>query len=375
MRFEKNRTRQSPDLLTEMSNPQGIDTCIRAYNVLKDHQSQNKVLQFIPVINDELFTVHESEGVIDIGINKRQYLKVFKQAHDYWHLNRDQFLQIDDTYSIEHLNDLYIVTIGYLITTNDHHMIMKVHEQILCQLYKLDDNILQVEFEILTTLISSKMSKINKNSLLWHLLKKVIIILLYHNCMSKELYEVLIMRVFESCKNHFANYYGNFFIRWLFQVNKVMNRTGENEVILENLLSSCHQLLKDVSLWTNLHVLLYDNNLQNTIIDYNLTIQDINEKFSLKIPLISPGETMTHGIENSVALALSEIEWLLAIECTIKTPYMMLLADELKEETVALVTKSLAKQKNDLPQLNSQSLLYSKKLEFIDTLEYIVHRE
>lgn len=364
--------------------------CTIAYETLSSFQGQDKTVQFIASDEDELFSIHESQGVVDIGIGKKQYLKIFKEAHDFWHQHQQDFIQVNQSYSYERLFELYKVTIGYLLTTNDHHMMMKLHEIILAQLYKRDPTILIIEFEILTTLVSSKLSKINKNSLLWHLIKKITIMLGLNeteqleteelqsiaghrnsdHVTSSSLYQILVDRVLNSCVHHFANYYGNFFIRWLVQINKVLGH--DNQYVLSNLLTQCHRQLKDVSLWSSLHILLYENDCKNMIDDYNFTVEDIRNKFCMDIASIEPTRNHMTSSNDVFPLVQSEIEWLLSIECSIKTPYLMLINPSEKHRLFAMITTRLDEEKRQLNRLDPEGLLYSNKLAFIHTLQQIV---
>lgn len=351
-----------------------IEACIKAYEVLKDYQFHEKVVQFIPEQGDQLFSIHESYGVVDIGISKRQYLKIFKQAHDYWHQNRDDFVGVNSSYTLEKLKNLYYVTIGYLLTTNDHQMMIKLHERILAQIYQKEPEILEIEFEILTTLISSKLSKVNKNSLLWLSVKKLTMILIYNTDQLQDqtplLFDILVKRVFKSCKYHFSNYYGNYFLKWLIQINRALGY--DNLKILSQLISHCHENLSDVSLWTNLHAILYANDCKNMVEDYNQTIRDINTIFSLRLSEIGSNYKDEHITSDITQIITAELEWLLSVECHNRTPYILLISQEQRHTVIPRLQSKLAYEKGNLTNLNQESLLHSSKLQFIETLEYIV---
>ena len=71
-----------------------------------------------------------------------------------------------DKLEITILRELYLMTLGYLITANDHHSIMNLHELIVQILGNFEADI-----EIISCFLTSRLKRINKSSLLWHWMK------------------------------------------------------------------------------------------------------------------------------------------------------------------------------------------------------------
>lgn len=350
----------------------------KTYNVLRRNKGKKKILQLIPN-SDDIFTSIESQDAIDIGVTKTGYLSIFKEAHDYWHDKvLPQYHQHGDNYvhqlKTQELLDVYKITISYLFTTNDHHMIVKLHELVLVELYKRDNAVLEEEFEILTTLISCKLSKINKNSMLWLLIKKLAVILVYLNQGQNpsETYRVLIMRLITSLQFHFANYYAGNFMKWLIQVNSMLGMVHYNEILLEGLLNLCHQQLKDVTLWSTVTIFLDPKIPQYLIQDYNMTITDINKKFSLILShLHIDSVNLIRLVDNN--LAPNQLDWLLKVNCRYITPYKSILAktsmnEEIREKVFLLYTQETERSNHFNDSFGEA------KVEYINVLKYLISR-
>lgn len=350
----------------------------KTYNVLRKNKGKKKILQLIPN-SEDVFTSIESQDAIDIGVTKTGYLRIFKEAHDYWHANvLPQYHQHGNKYisrlKTQELLDVYKMTISYLFTTNDHHMIVKLHELVLVELYKRDNAVLEEEFEILTTLISCKLGKINKNSMLWLLIKKLVVILIYLNQGQNpsETYRVLIISLITSLQFHFANYYAGNFMKWLIQVNSMLKMIHYNEILLEELLNLCHQQLNDVTLWSTLTVFLDPIIPQYIIQDYNMTITDINKKFSPSLShLHIDSVTFVRLVDNN--LASNQLDWLLKVNCRSITPYKSILTktsmtEELREKVFQLYTQ----EKEQLNHYNNS--FEEAKVEYINVLKYLINR-
>lgn len=308
----------------------------QVYETLVSYAGLTKVLQFVPFEYDGVFVVHCQDDRVDIGVSKQKYLKIFKEAHDYWYQHQCQFNLIDTLGDTE-LNEVYYVTVCYLMTTNDHHLINRAHEQALIELYKRDSSVLTRELEIITTLVSSKLKKINKNSLLWHLIRRLSIML---DVQSSPTYGVLIKRVIQSCENHFANYYANYYLSWLIHINYVVDANC-NRVVLNEVVLVCHRCLSDVSLWSNLRVLLFSTEHIEAVQDYNHLVNDTNAKFGTLLSEITP--VSSTPLEYDVA---QEMHWLLAVECPYLTPYLLVM----NCETIELVRSKVALVKGSCGQ-------------------------
>lgn len=335
----------------------------QVYEALVSNPGQKKIVQFVPFEYDGVFIVHQQDNVVDIGVSKAKYLQIFKLAHDYWYENKQQF-DLPQNLDNDTLEKVYHVTVCFLMTTNDHHLIIKAHENVLIELYKRDHNVLTKEFEIISTLVASKLKKINKNSLLWHLIRQLSVILDIQCC--SPLYEVILNRTFQSCENHFANYYANYYLLWLIHINYVVNRTA-NQPLLERLIKLCHGCLSDVSLWTNLRVLLYSTDHTEAINDYNHMVRDLNTKFGTCLQEISfdlaNTTTRTTPLDYPVA---KEIEWLLAVQCPYETPYLLIM----NKTCTDIIQASISASKSSMNSASSATFTNS----FVATLQSVVDK-
>lgn len=109
-------------------------------------QSTNTLYKMVLLIPDELadpttpFMVQKEGDTTEIGLTKDTYLKIFTQCHTYWHKHirgNDYELLIRNATHAE-LHRLYIMTIGYLTTTNENHTIIYLHELVLYALSKFE---------------------------------------------------------------------------------------------------------------------------------------------------------------------------------------------------------------------------------------------
>lgn len=337
-----------------------MNLCYQTYDILTLHRCREKILQVGPIEEDGFLVVEgdvESEfggSIVEIALNKRTYLSIFKQAHDYWHEFRSDF-ESAKTQTTEYLWDLYKITVSYLLTTNDHHYIVCIHEKILIELYQRGEPVLDDELEILTTLISSKMSKVNKNSLLWHLIKKLVIL-------KGEADKALIYRVFKSCQYHPCNYYANEFLIWLVRVRRLTGR--DNELIEELLVKNCRSNLLDVSLWTTFRQYL-NNDSEVIIPDHNLMIDDINKKFRTNLHHVnSKSIPLNHDI-----LIQNQMNWLFTIKCRNETPYVLMI-----DHTKDLIAKQLTKETLPLNKLDEQGALYQEHKDYLTILAKVSRR-
>ncbi|EGV66319.1 hypothetical protein CANTEDRAFT_133107 [Yamadazyma tenuis ATCC 10573] len=319
-----------------------MSLCKQVYETLTSFPGKPKVVQFIPQIDmNSLFMVHEEVGAIDIGITKQNYLSAFKQAHGLWHSQRELFTQALTEVAQSDLYSIFYVTVTYLFTTNDHHQVFKLHERILAELYRRDAHVLEAEFEIITTLLSSRLSKINKNSLLWNLLRKLTVMMNFDGGR----FNVLLARVLQSCRLHYANYYGNNYLRWLIGVSIAVGDGTKVEAIRTQLTEVCHESLADVSLWTNLRVLLYADSrtIQAAVYQHVRAVDEVNRKFGVTVasPVVADSPTTT---THNPQFALDQLHWLLSVECCNITPYASVVPLEQQAPFQPVLVAALAAQ-------------------------------
>lgn len=342
------------------------------YDIVTRSRASSKVIQMISPEQDQnrSVVVIEDGETLEIGLSREVYLTMFKQVHKQWHSWNGEMTD---------LWRLYYMTLGYLITTHENHTILRLHEQIVRQLYDdVNDEFLVQEFEMITVILSSRLKRINKSSCLWYYMKKLTILIIF----QKQWYEklpILIDRVFNSCKFHFANYYANNFLKWIIGISYAF---GVNDVIGPRLIQECKSNLKDISLWSTLETWLYiGNNLHHYIHEYEtISNQLIDSKFELS--QASALKPPSH--KDSWKLQLQEVDnlflWLMNVNCCIKYPYVTLFNVIDRSNTnpakyVQLLQNYREKIEDSVSQLqDSGSIAYKTQDTLLSTLNSILTR-
>ncbi|KAI5967322.1 hypothetical protein CANMA_003142 [Candida margitis] len=293
--------------------------------------SSNKSIKIIGIVaqaGEKDILSHEEGDTLEIGLTKEMYLRIFKESHEYFNSHYDDRLNIESL-SHSQLDKMYYMTLGYLITTNEHSTIIALHEELVHRLgnYKYD-------LEIVSSFLTCRMKRINKSSSLWHWLRKLTINQIRHSDNLRK----LLQRALVSCQLHFANYYANNYLQWLitmFRLTRV-----ELEDFQDSLLKSCRAQLSDSSLWGTLKVYLKpDDNMINYIVG------EYKRFTGLDLP-----KTFARVDHDSTIIQL--FEWLLRSQCTFTTPFRVL-----TESTDSLKTLSKLEQ-----MLNGSALESSCKV-------------
>ncbi|CAK9437789.1 uncharacterized protein LODBEIA_P21670 [Lodderomyces beijingensis] len=245
------------------------------------------------------FTTHadDSSSSLEIGVHKRAYLEMFMASHAYFYEHRQQLYNLQ-ALSLVELRETYLMTLGYLITTNENHTIIKVHAQTVAIL----DNWLE-DLEIVTSFLTCRMARINKSSSLWAWLRRVV-----QKCSHKREHgsklvidDRCISRALKSCDLHFANYYGNSFLRWCIEMEGYHE---EFKSWWRQLAQLCDQRLSDSSLWGTLNFLLSRSRGEN-------------------------GEPRPRGYTSNLErhrFIVQKLAWLVRVNCKYRTPYRMLIS-------------------------------------------------
>lgn len=374
-----------------------------------------KIIQLIPATegaSDPFTTFRTDENTLDIGLTKKTYLSIFKEAHIFWHNNLVPYVPKFEEYwhnDREKLINTYYMTLGYLLTTNENHTIIRLHELTLWQIWKTSPNSRQFllsEFEILTVLISSRLKRINKSSSLWLMVKKIAIALIFHEIVNAEvpgtieLYQVLVSRILKSCEIHFANYYASGFLKWCIRFNFILYKNTNstsirasmvemNAMILNNLVQLCHQKLTDVSLWTTLEVYLRECNRklsssEHTIDEYNMIIDQLTtlgKADLIKINTLTEKVMAEFDVQD---FQLQQINWLLKANCSALSPYVALMAPlpvSSQETSLQLQTmisfayKSEKEQLNNFEETTGGNTLYNSKAKFASVLHHLLLKD
>lgn len=303
----------------------------------------------------------EDNDTLEIGISKPTYLAMFKQSHDYWYKCMEINKCTLEKLEIATLSELYLMTLGYLITANDHNSIMNLHEQIV----KILGNF-ETDIEIVSCFLTSRLKRINKSSLLWHWMKKMTILVVFNKLEGKQggqglllgnqLYIKIISRAFKSCELHYMNYYANNFIHWIMQCTMVVLGVDDGGYLFHQLQKHCHEAPLDSSLWTNMKN--YIKCMQGSIQADNQIIKEynqINMNYDATLQNHSPSPLILTK-ESDEDIMVNEFQWLVKVQCKNVIPFSVLIE--------AAQTKRVLKKLKELIHLHA----FNKNLAKIESL-------
>lgn len=393
-----------------------LPLCRQLYNILTEMPSvTSKIIQLIPTTEaSETFTTFRTdENILDIGLTKKTYLSIFKEAHFFWHNSLVPYAPNFEEYwcnDREKLINTYYMTLGYLLTTNENHTILRLHELTFWQIWRTSPNsrqFLLFEFEVLTVLISSRLKRINKSPSLWLMIKKIAIVLIFHEIVTAnvkdivELYQLLVNRILKSCELHFANYYASGFLKWCIRFNFILYKNTDsteirslmsemNAMILSSLVLLCRQKLSDVSLWTTLEVYLRECNSkldpsEHTIDEYNMVIDELTILSNVELTKISTLREKTMPAFDVDEFQLQQISWLLKANCSFLTPYMALISPSpVSSHGTSLQLQNMINvaYEYEKEQLNSfeentgeENALYNSKAKYASILYHLLPKD
>ncbi|CAK7891168.1 hypothetical protein CAAN1_01S03906 [[Candida] anglica] len=344
--------------------------------------AENCTIGLIPETT-ECFLTHLSEDgkCIEIGIPKKTFLKIFKESHSYWHSVNAGDISLNT----------YYCTFGYLLTTNENHSIIRLHEVILLRMLskateREKSQILLQEFKIIIALLTSRLKKINKSSSLWLWLRKLSITMVFNPLFNGnqtadafEKFKILIDSAIKACELHFSNYYAASSLRWF--IRMVYNHNYElEEYAQQKLIEACHRHLTDSSLWSVLGLLVNEpEGLDYAIEEYNSFVDQISPHISgIQKIQFKPDQTHHHHHQyhrsDTSGVSQSQTKWLLAVKCTIFTPYISILSNE----SYGLICQSIELEKEELKSMKEKNLcesyIYETSKAFVDTLERVCNK-
>lgn len=339
------------------------------HDIVVQSRAKNKVIQLLPPDNaiQEVLAVEIGDN-LEIGLTKQVYLTLFKQVHQQWH----QF----DTLQWENNKsawwDYYYMTLGYLITTNENHTIITLHELLVHKLCQEHGNwVLDNEIELISVFLSSRLKRINKSSSLWLLMRKLSILGILHNS-KDDIKQKFLNRVFKSCQFHFANYYANMFLKWYIGISVVL---GHDDYIGDKLIMMCHQNLNDCSLWSTLAVWMYlDPHLKHYIDQYNQVAGQLGQK----LLTISELKDKSIGSGPNLNEIKTQLQWLAQVSCRYMYPYTALLNVVLQSHSdtkqfVEILDQKLIEISKFSTEIELKELqAYTNALELHRTLEKII---
>lgn len=321
------------------------------YETISSSCRSQKIIQIVQIPqNENRIATYDDKAndTLEIGISKPTYLAMFKQSHDYWYRYTESSQCTLDKIEITILRELYLMTLGYLITANDHHSIMNLHELIVQILGNFEADI-----EIISCFLTSRLKRINKSSLLWHWMKKMTILVIFNKLEEKQgsqylsdsqFYNKIVSRAFRSCELHYMNYYANNFIHWIIQFNMIVLGIEDGDYLFHQLQKHCRQALLDSSLWMNMKN--YIKCIQGSVQHDNQIIEEYNRiNLSYGVPLrIHSKKQLISPNKSDEDIIVGEFQWLVKVQCKNVAPFSNLI--ELAQ------TKTVLKRLNELIQLH-----------------------
>lgn len=321
--------------------------CSRLFAVLlSSPHLEVKVVEVIPFADEDV-VVAENGNILEIGVTKRAYLAIFKEAHSFHRQELDQHASNIPAYlsscSTERLREIYVCTIGYMLTTNENYTMVRVHELATFLLSeRLADGgaFLLQELDVISSLVSSRLKRINKSPSLFLWLKYLLVQLVYADLGSTtELFKKVVARVLRASQLHYANYYASGLLRTLIRWNGVFLELHGgpareiNEHIFTELTVACRATLTDVSLWSTLEIYLLQQlgvepDMEYITTDYNRAVEHLMELQNgplTRMSLPKKGPQTPDASEKTLSFISSQVSWLLRVRCVAATPYVALL--------------------------------------------------
>lgn len=316
---------------------------------LNGSEDTSKVIEIVEGLDvaGEL-AIHHGEDSMEIAMSKKTYLSLFIEAHNCWNHEILGELKNDPkvAFSTDHFMKTFSALFGLMLTTNGYHTMLNFHESLVWKRYaeEKDKKFLMIDFDVVTSLLSSRLKRINKSSSLWFLCKKLTVFLIYDPLLKDEdatkIFHQLVNRVFSSSEHHFANYYAMDFLKWCIRMNYVflgMETNPKirtmilrmNEYVLELLMNHCHMHITDTSLWTTLEVYCLcqnnsDTSLKWSIEEYN-HISNILSRQGVQVSEINYNSASSFVEVKHSTLCLDEILWLLNVKCSYTSTYLSML--------------------------------------------------
>lgn len=299
----------------------------------------------------------EGEGIVaseeidtcEVGFTKKTYLAIFLEGHSYFGHHPFHLQQLSDL-SNRQLDTIYMATISILTTTNEYNTVWRLHEEVVTEMYcRNGQNVVVNDLKYCLALATSRLARVNKSSSLWLWLRKLAIMVVFHWKSMTPMQ--LIRHILRSMELHLANYCASFTLMWLVDVASAL---GVDVLGTAGLLRrSCRGNLGDVSLWKTLHHILQGKNNRYSLVHYSQLCYHLQTVMRWGVPsefnfspkesvasqgIISQTEFLDVGIEPS---DLSDLQWLLAVECTVHTPYFCVVTEENKVSAQQLIRKKI----------------------------------
>lgn len=269
------------------------DNCASLYQQLIAHEELiNFKLEFSPEqpgFEDAGFfsNVDNATKSAELIVFQKMFFKLFLEAHKFF----ESCVLGDETVADYEWN-VYLMTIGYLVTTAEHKMIINLHEDSVLKIISEKQNpaqFLNRELLIIGRLLTCTRNSINKSSSLWIWYRKLSILIENSKSLDRQdLLNNIITTVENSANLHICNYYCWTSLRWFFD-----NSFGSKEkyAIYQMTVDFCFAHPNDCSSWSALSYIIcqigskLDYNVQNYMSIYqnyvNNNIIERDSKHSL----------------------------------------------------------------------------------------------
>lgn len=252
-----------------------------------------KTISIIPGDDQFITAADATTGTLEIGLSKDVYLKLFQECHHQQHVELTPW-------------DEYIMTVGYLVTTNENYTILNRHVAAVDKIISERPQFLQQEIDFISTLLASRLKRINKSPTLWHLFRRLVV------KQRLPLSQTLMLRVKASLCNHFANYYATNFLRWY--VSVLLDQGEDIEGVVDMVVQLAKANIGDVSLWLLIGFILVPEP-DYYIQDYKRLGGVLQHRFDGK-----------SGAQRQWSLMIGKglLHWLGKIDCRIEYPFVVL---------------------------------------------------
>lgn len=239
-----------------------------------------------------------------------------------------------------------------LTTTNEHTTIWQLHEEIVGEMYfRSGQDVVASDLNYFLALATSRLARVNKSSLLWLWLRKLAVLVVFH--WSKLAPMELMRHVVRSMELHLANYSASFTLGWLVDVAGALEVDVQETTDL--LRHSCRSTLSDVSLWKSLRHLLRGKSNRYSLVHYSQLCEHLQSVMRLSpetttlqasissktSPQASQAPPQAISSHTHTAAGLSDLQWLLAVECMAHTPYLCVVNEANKFPAMEMILSKM----------------------------------
>jgi hypothetical protein len=220
---------------------------------------------------------------------------------------------------------MYYATAGLMLTTNENHTAINVHEDIMLKILNNTgielsepllhhERILVSELYFLQAILNSNVNKLNKSSSYWHFLKKLYTHVIASSLLHKLPQNFFLRTTLVSAKLHFSNYYAWNFLRYCINVLKLRGDSVGLKEIYNGVDEFCKLSRNDSSAWS-----CYTDLVEINIPAIRQACSEYNKRASKSLTFTYSSVALTSLSVQSELLKLDK--WLWDSKCTSEVPY------------------------------------------------------